>query len=440
MSVGAGSKNTTEQDGVQPVKSAARTHRPDVLTQRKAGEVRSTGGLRRTLLISLLAVVLIGLGRYWQIASHRQWLEKASLDELSKQASLHEDDVEIFARLGLRAREAEQWPRAARAFQHAAELAPDRVEIWVGWARSVYETAGYPAANTILSDYIARHPTSSRAYLERALLDRLGSHSDQAWDDVEKATQLDPNNGQAWALRGDLCLDKGIPGEGRESYKKARALMPDSPWPCVGLFQAYTAEQKDAEAAEMARYIVKNFPEIPEGGLYLGEALTESATSPAEFEEARRVLLRAQSKENLLREKDRFTLHLLVARTYIKQNRWAEALPRLLRAREFGGDNPDMLFLLGRTYRALGKTALAEATMTQHRQVYEKTETLRQMMARVNEKPTDAGARLTLARFYVKHDAIPKAISQYEEMISRNIAVETAVREKEALEQRREAR
>lgn len=411
------------------------THAPKTVSSKGAVRSKASSGRKTRLLLAALVVVAsLGAVRWWQVSQYRLWLDTASIDELAAKAPLKIDDVELFSRLGAKAREAEQWPRAAKAFQHAAELAPDRADIWVGWARSVYEIAGFKAANAILTSYIERHPRESRAYVERAALGRLARRGDVAWDDADRATQMDPRNGNAWALRGDLCMDKGIPGEGEESYLKALALLPGSPWPHVGLYQAYVTQKKFPEALTEARYMADHFPSVPEGKLYLGEVLTEMAGSPEDFENARKALLEAEKNLNVLRHQDKFALFVLRGRTYFKQARWSEALPHLKRAQTLVPDNPDMLFLLGRTYRALGDTARAEDTMRQHRDSYAKTEAVRQLMARVNEKPNDPQARLNLARWYVKNNVRSNAVSQYEEMIDLGIDVETAKRELAAVE------
>lgn len=390
---------------------------------------------RVALLFGLLLVVAgIGAARWWQATQRQKWLQTATIDELAAAASRDESDVAIFERLGAKARELEQWPRAVKAFQHACELAPDRVENWVGWARTTYELAGFRAADAILTRYIDTHPKESKAYLERAALRRVAKRTEMAWGDADKAARLAPDSGEAWALRGDLSLDQGIAGEGEASFVKARALMPKSPWPCVGLYQAYIAQKKNAEALAMAREITTRFPNVVEGNLYLGEAMIETAQGPADYDAARTVLRKALDASAQMQRMDQFAVLHLMGRTFFNQSRWREALTYFERGNAMIPDNPDLLFLLGRTYRALGDNAKAEATLAKHKQVYADVAKVRQFTARINDNPNDPIARLECARWYAARGIPMNAAVQYEEMIARGLDVETATRERKALE------
>src|ERR1051326_881980 len=108
---------------------------------------------RPPLPLALVVVLIVAggvlAGRAWQARQRTQWLENASLEELAAAATRDDMDVEVFLRLGTRAREARQWTRAARAFQHACEIAPDRVDAWAGWAHSIYVVGGFRPADAL---------------------------------------------------------------------------------------------------------------------------------------------------------------------------------------------------------------------------------------------------------------------------------------------------
>ncbi|MDX1931760.1 MAG: tetratricopeptide repeat protein [Capsulimonadales bacterium] len=386
------------------------------------------------LLGTLLLVAVIAVTLQVRRLSFERWLRTASIEELAAAAPRHLEETELFVRLGTEARQREQWPRAVKAFQHACELAPDRADAWIGWARSTYEIADFRAADAILTDFLRRHPEDSRVYLERAALRRDARHTESAWLDADRATRLKPDFGDAWALRGDLCLDQGIAGEAEVSYLRARALMPDSAWPMVGLYQAYIANKKHQEALKLANHLRERFPNLPERSLYLGEASVLTARTSEEYAKARDILETARKSAESLRQMDRFTVEFLIGRSYYGQKDWKNALAYFETADKIAPNNPDLLFLLGRTYRFLGQEAKAEATLTRHRKAYEDQAELRRFQAKLNETPDDRETRLAFARWYVSKDLLRPALIQYEELIARNPNDAVAQQERAALE------
>lgn len=398
---------------------------------------RSPVRIRLSLMAIFFVVCALAAGRFWQMEQRSRWLEKATIDELAAAATRNEQDVAVFERLGVRAREQQQWARAARAFQHAVELAPDRVSNWVGWARTIYEIDGYRSANLILSEYVRTHPDEARAYIERASLRRTAQRRDAALEDAIKATELAPESGEAWALRGDLLLDSGLPGEAESAFKRARERMPASAWPLVGLYQTHTQAYQYPQALAIAREIVKRFPGMTEGYLYLAEAITETAEGPDDYAKVRAALQKAAPQHDNLRPLDQFAYDFLMGRSYYEERRYREALPFLESAYRKVGDNPDMLFALGRTYRALGDEKMAQRILKEHRQTYDNIASVRRLRAKIEDDPTDPAPRLELARWYTRKGVLGSAAIQYEDMIEHGIAVETAQTELKALEARR---
>ena len=386
-----------------------------------------------------MGVTILSGAVFWGKRVQRaNWLEHASIDELSKAASADESDIDVFMKLGLRAKEAEQWPRAARAFGHACELAPDRVECWVSWARALYEFADYAACDAILSDFIKRHPQDGTAYLERAALRRDATRNDRAWSDINEAIKLQPSEGKAWALKGELCIDMGTYQDAQTMFKKARELMPDSPWPLMGLYHSSIELKSLGEAEAAARELRKRFPDQVEGRFYLGEVLLQGAKNNGQVDEAITELKQAEKQiKNAPKTSDwHFSLNLLLGRAYYNLKKHQEALVYLNRAVEITPDNPDVLFYLGRTYRALGNEKKATEVLEEHRLVYQNVSYVRKQAALLNSNADDSKTRLELARWYKVRKAYKSARVHYEELVARGQEGDVAQKELDEVNQK----
>jgi tetratricopeptide (TPR) repeat protein len=387
-------------------------------------------GRRGWFLLGVFAVLVIIGGLRWREGQKRhRWLQTASIEQLATAAYKNEDDLEVFEHLGALTLKSEEWHRAARAYQRACEIAPDRLDNWVGWSKAIFQFGGFRPADAILTSYINDHPRDSRAYVERSALRRLAKRTEMAWHDADKATKLNPKLGEAWALRGDLSLDQGISGEGEQSFLKAKAVMPRSPWPYVGLYQSYVYQKRADDALNTARHIVEKFPAVDEGKLYLGEALVLSGN----YEEARKALNEASKHEGHYRTMDRSSLQFLIGKSYFNQSNWKDALRHFQLADAIAPGNADLLFLMGRTYRAIGDKKAAEETMKRHKKVYDQTEKVRQYSAKINAEPQNPAHRLAFARWYRDNGMLSSAEIQYEDMIDRGLDVETAKRELRSL-------
>jgi tetratricopeptide (TPR) repeat protein len=173
------------------------------------------------------------------------------------------------------------------------------------------------------------------------------------------------------------------------------------------------------EALEMARRIVTRFPTLPEGPLYLAEATIENARGPQDYEAAREALQEARKRRERLRAPDQFALEFLSGRSYFEQGRWRDALPFLERANDIVPDNPDMLFQLGRTYRALGNARRADLVLKKQKQAYENIAMVRRLTARICDDPRNPAPRARTGPLVCPGGRPGQRVGQYEEMIAR---------------------
>ncbi|HTC74248.1 MAG TPA: tetratricopeptide repeat protein, partial [Edaphobacter sp.] len=74
----------------------------------------------------------------------------------------------------------------------------------------------------------------------------------EARAELEKATALRPNNGEAWALLGNVYKDSDEPQKGAAALRRAIELMPNQPSPHISL-AAILIQQGDSAGAAAER-------------------------------------------------------------------------------------------------------------------------------------------------------------------------------------------
>jgi tetratricopeptide (TPR) repeat protein len=266
------------------------------------------------------------------------------------------------------------------------------------------------------------------AYLERAALRRGAKHNDRAWEDINQAIKLMPKNGNALALKGELCIDMNTYQTAHTLFLQAKEFLPDSSWPLMGIYHSNIEMKNLVEAEKAAREIRKRFPEMIEGRLYLGEVLLLGSKNKNQLEESIQELLDAKEKmKDIPKDSDlNFSLDLLLGRAYFGAKKYPEAMVCLERSLKITPDNPDALFYLGKTYRALGNEKRAAELLAEHRTVYQNVAFVRKNVAILGYNPDDYVTRIKLARWYKSKKAYKSALIHYEELISRNQGGEEA--------------
>lgn len=116
---------------------------------------------------------------------------------------------------------------ARSLMRHAASLAPDWDEPWLRLGQSfrsennhALATAGYDAA-------LERNPGRIEAMLSRGILALQHESPRAALEFLKQATELEPNNHQAWHALGHACAAAKLDLRAIEAFQRAVALAPD---------------------------------------------------------------------------------------------------------------------------------------------------------------------------------------------------------------------
>ena len=102
---------------------------------------------------------------------------------------------------------------ARRAFTAALELAPRDVPALLGQARSSLELGQWETAETAASGSIERAPGLADGWRLRGLARLERGELDAAWQDMEAARDIEPENIEILVLRGRINEARRLAGQ-----------------------------------------------------------------------------------------------------------------------------------------------------------------------------------------------------------------------------------
>lgn len=119
-----------------------------------------------------------------------------------------------------------QLVEAIRSYEMAAQLSPDKPDVYARWARALTLRRSYQKAIEKATRAIELGPNHAEAHAVLAMaLDWTGQY-DRALSTALKATQLDPNLPEAWAYLAEAQMDKGLWDQAFKSIDKAVEVGP----------------------------------------------------------------------------------------------------------------------------------------------------------------------------------------------------------------------
>ncbi len=291
--------------------------------------------------------------------------------------------------------------------------------------RSQQAVPYFTKATELAPDLIA-----SQFYLgERALEFGLAN---EAIRRLEKATQLDPNDPEAWYLfHQALGLIDTRVNEQIAALQKCVALVPDNPNYRMELGETLADAGKIDDAEAAFRSALALAPDAVETLARLGGFLATNRRTSAALAEAGALLNRVL-KADPSHAYTRFSLGTLA----LKQGRSAEAVTLL---RELTQENPrlqESWYLLSRAYAAVGKTTESREALQRSRQIQKDSVDFLAAQEKLYDDIRDPVQRLKVARLCQKNQQPLKAMAHYRILLSQQPDHPEALREMAALEQR----
>jgi putative PEP-CTERM system TPR-repeat lipoprotein len=211
-------------------------------------------GVQPEVILPQLAAVLLDLGKYDEVLS---LVEQAG--GLSPQAgsAMHALAADAFLALG-KTKEAEA------AIQRARELDGDGARAHLGMARLAVIGRDYASAMSEASRAIAMDQSLSAAWFFKAQVHLKEKQLDQAVDSLDKAIAQRPGFLPAYALLGELLVERGDVAGAESRIAALRRISPSAP--LVHYLHALTARAKGdlSKARESARLAMKVLPDDPQ--------------------------------------------------------------------------------------------------------------------------------------------------------------------------------
>ncbi|MDX1934264.1 MAG: tetratricopeptide repeat protein [Capsulimonadales bacterium] len=390
---------------------------------------------RRILLILLGVTVLVAGGLRIRQTMRQNYLATASFDRLLENSRTSPADAGVQMTLARRAIEQKRYDVAATAAEKAVRAEPQDPEAWLLWAKATGFVGGGGAADLVLKECLKVHPACAPALFERAKIAQGNGDYPTAFDLAEQAARIDARQPDYWRLIGDTGLLLRHLDTARDAFRKAAELTPDDWQPVVGMGRVEELQKQYAEAIPRYRDAVRLAPLQPEPRLYLANALIDSATTPAAYEEARQILA------PLLQPSDLAPAWRVMAlryqgETYRKERKWSQALPFLEEGARGNPGDEEIHFLLISVYRGLGRQKEAALAVARHREIIAYKSEIRTLRSQVDAHPQDAALRIKLARLYESRGNIRDTVGVYRQMIDRNVGADTARAALEALRKR----
>lgn len=216
--------------------------------------------------------------------------------------------------------------QAVDALREAARLAPQNEDIYVNLTALCTKYESYDLGLEIVQAGLHYHPQSDRLILQRGVIYAMRSQFDLAEQDFQRVSQLAPENSL-----GDAAL--GV------SYMQAG----DYP-----------------KAIETLRQRIRERPNDSILHFFLGQALVRSGAAPGDraFSEAK-----AAMEKSVQLNPNNADARVDLAKLYVKESRWNEALQQLDRARSLDSKNKAVYSTLAIVYRHSQRPELATAML-----------------------------------------------------------------------------
>ncbi|CEK12973.1 Tfp pilus assembly protein PilF [Chthonomonas calidirosea] len=186
--------------------------------------------LRRLFVCFLIGIIaFVGVWALLTSPWFLRWRYRhMPLSQMIQQFPKHRVDPIFLYYLGLKLNQRGDYVHADPILRHAVGLDPDNPNYRDEWARALLGSGLVTAAFGELRQYVGTHPHSAQAHYLMGKFYVSQRAMDKASEELQKALQLDPTLGEAWAYLAVAREALGDNTQALQAAQKAVALNPGS--------------------------------------------------------------------------------------------------------------------------------------------------------------------------------------------------------------------
>jgi tetratricopeptide (TPR) repeat protein len=383
------------------------------MARRQANGASARGASRRALLRLGVMSIALGIG-YWGVQHNpvleERRLKSLPLDRLLRECNGRTQDPLLLYYAGLRLDQAGRYGEAAGMLGRAAELDPASPRARDEWARALVGSGRPTAAYEELGQFVRAFPDSAAAHLLYGRFFFSENSNRRAAEELTRATQLQPNNGEAWSLLAVAREALADPSGTLLAAERAAALRPSSAPDHLLLATVYARAGRNPEARREFERAGQLAPASAPVHREYATWLLAHAANPETGAAVSLALREAQAAVAL--DANDARAQLALGQALERGGELREAATALIRAAQLAPDDPQPARELRALYREQGNGVEAELWRREYlaRQSYFMAR--RRCLEQIEVHPEQEAPHRQLAHLLASHGDVTESVRQ----------------------------
>ncbi|MBN1653879.1 MAG: tetratricopeptide repeat protein [Deltaproteobacteria bacterium] len=189
--------------------------------------------------------------------------QETVLKQLKAEARSAPRDVAAQSALGQALLKAGRWKEAEQQLEKVARLRGNAIEARYDVVKVKFESGDYRPARAACRELSRENANCPLVHVCMARAFLVWKRSARAFEELDKALALDPENIEALLALGDAHRLRGSYKESQTAYQRVLTLLPNDSRAFVGIGRIMAITNRRAEAVEAFRSAIRNDPQSP---------------------------------------------------------------------------------------------------------------------------------------------------------------------------------